>query len=297
MAFESLDPAVDLHTHSTASDGSRTPQELMEEAVSLGLAALSITDHDTMAGVLEVLDAGFCSAIHFVPGVEISATVPEGMDRQDSLHILGYGMNPHDRQLTSLLERLQEAREKRNPLMIRKLQNLGLDITMEEVAEKSGSGLVGRPHMAGVLVDKGLVPDVDTAFERYLGSGRPAYEEKYRVPWKEAIRVIRTAGGVPVLAHPGLIRGLDRESLRSLLVRLCAEGLSGVEVYYPRHDRVLVSTLEALASEMGLIRTGGSDYHGGLKDGIALGRGFGDLLVPYEVYEELRLAMKKAAGG
>lgn len=288
-----MNMAVDLHTHSTASDGTRSPMELVREAEALGLGALAITDHDTMAGVLEVLDAGFSFDTHFLTGLEISARPPDDFNRGDELHILGYGMDPKDPGLRVLLDRLQEARRERNPSMIKRLQAMGLDICLDEVEEKAPGGLVGRPHMARVLVEKGVVSDMDAAFTRYLGKGCPAYIEKYREPWKDAIAAIRRAGGIAVLAHPGLIRGIGPRGLRLLLGMMKEAGLGGVETYYPRHDAQMISTLKGLAWEMDLLLTGGSDYHGDFKEAISMGTGAGDLFVPFSLYTELLNRLEK----
>lgn len=288
-----MQAAVDLHTHSTASDGTKSPLELVREAEAIGLGALAITDHDTMAGVLEVLDAGFSFDINFLTGLEISARPPDDFNRGDELHILGYGMDPGDPGIAVLLDRLQDARRTRNPLMIRRLQAMGMDISLDEVAAKAHGGLVGRPHMAKVLMEKGLVSDMDTAFMRYLGKGCPAYIEKYREPWEDAIAAIRRAGGIAVLAHPGLIPGIGSRGLRLLLGMMKEAGLGGVETYYPKHDAQMVSTLKGLASELDLLLTGGSDYHGDFKDDISIGTGAGDLFVPYGVYTELLNRLEK----
>lgn len=288
------EPPIDLHIHTTASDGSFSPLEIPAEARRCGLAAFSITDHDTIAGVRELLDAGLPLDIPFVTGLEISATPPEGIKISEELHILGYGIDPGDKNLNILMEELRAAREERNPKMIARLQAMGFDITLEEVAEKAGGKVVGRPHMAQVLVDKRIVPDIHTAFQRYLGKGLPAYVEKYRVPWKEAIRAIGKAGGLAVLAHPGVIPQMhDIHALERLLLVLKEGGLRGVEVYYTEHRANFVKGLEKLAKKLDLLMTGGSDFHGAFKDDIRLGAGHGDLFVPFSLYEKLMKALKK----
>lgn len=281
---------VDLHTHTTASDGTLTPKELVAAAVRLGLGAIAITDHDTLAGVREVLADPVPPEIKFLPGVEISAAPPEGFPVSGSLHILGYRVDPDHTGLSALLSVLQKAREDRNPQMIRKLQDLGVAITMEEVETEAGEGLLGRPHIARVLIRNGAVSDIEEAFGRYLGKGKAAYVDKYRAPWAEAIRAIRDAGGVAVLAHPGLIGELDANGVRQLLSTLKTAGLQGVEVFYSEHDAQKTKELAEMASDLDLIATGGSDFHGGLKDGIHLGTGRGDLFVPYHIYESIMRA-------
>lgn len=285
---------IDLHIHTSASDGSLSPLQLPAEAMRCGLAAFSITDHDTLAGVRELLDAGLPLEIPFLAGLEVSATSPEGIRISEELHILGYGVNPHDRNLNLLLEKLRMAREERNPKMVARLKAMGIDISLEEVEEKALGKVVGRPHMAQVLVDKRVVPDIHTAFQRYLGKGLPAYVEKDRVPWKEALRSIGQAGGLAVLAHPGLIPQMhDIHALERLLTVLKESGLRGVEVYYPNHRAAYVKILEKLTAKLGLLMTGGSDSHGSFKEKIRLGTGRGDLFVPFSLYEKLLEALKK----
>lgn len=268
-----------------------SPLALVVEAVSLGLAALAITDHDTLAGVQEVLDAGFSLDLDFLPGVEISVRPPEGFGIAESLHILGYGVDPHASGLSLLLENLQRAREERNPRMIDRLRTLGFDLSFDEVLARSDGGLVGRPHMARVMVEKGYVKDMETAFSRFLGRGRPAYVEKGLAGWEDAMAAIREAGGIAVLAHPGLIRELDRSRLFALLKILMDGGLGGLEVYYPAHGPNLTADLKGFCTRLGLLPTGGSDFHGELRDGISLGSGHGTLFVPYAVYADLREAL------
>jgi predicted metal-dependent phosphoesterase TrpH len=289
LASDAFFRTVDLHTHSTASDGTLSPLALVRHAADLGLAALALTDHDTMAGVREVLDAGLALEMDFLPGVEISARPPDGMGITESLHILGYGMDPDAQGLVRMLEDLQEARENRNPRMVERLCALGFDLSFEDVVARSDGGLVGRPHMARVLVEKGFVKDMDTAFSRYLGKGRPAYVEKDLVLWEDAIREIRKAGGIAVLAHPGLIREVDRFGLFALLKRLKEGGLGGVEVYYPKHGAQFMADLDGFCWRLSLLRTGGSDFHGDLRENAALGTGH----VPYSVYADLMEALGK----
>ncbi|MDL2286604.1 PHP domain-containing protein [Desulfococcaceae bacterium OttesenSCG-928-F15] len=294
MASERNERPVDLHIHTTASDGSLSPLDLPCEVRRSGLAAFSITDHDTIAGVQELLDAGLPSDLSFITGLEISATPPENIRISEELHILGYGIDVKDKKLNLLMEELRTARMERNPKMVARLQSMGLDISLEEVAEKAGGKVVGRPHMAQVLVDKKIVPDSQTAFQRYLGKGCPAYVDKYRVPWKEAIQTIDEAGGLAVLAHPGMIPQMqDHHALERLLLTLKEGGLRGVEVYYTQHKAGFVKNLEKIAEKLGLLMTGGSDFHGTFKEDIRLGTGHGNLFVPFFLYEKLLEALKK----
>lgn len=277
---------VDLHIHSTASDGSLTPAEIIGLAVEIDLKAISITDHDTVDGVLDVLENCRPETLGFITGVEISSTPPLPYVSKGSFHILGYGIRPDDPSLTHALDRVKQARIERNPRIISLLNNAGFDVTLEEVAREAGGDVIGRPHMARVLVDKGFVPTIKDAFDRYLAKGKPAYVEKFKLNCAEAIGVLRKAGGIPVLAHPVSL-DMDMETLSGLLDRMIDMGLMGIEAYYSDHSPELVSKYLDLARDKNLMVTGGSDYHGSFKAGIDLGTGRGDLCVPFSVYENL----------
>ena len=266
---------IDLHTHSKASDGSLSPGELVALAREQGLAAVALTDHDTVEGLDEALEAGRGLGQEVVPGVEISveAGLPGG------LHLLGLYLDHHDQALQAALTRLQAARAQRNPRMVAKLNQLGVAITMAELTAISGGGQVGRPHFARYLVEKGVVGNSQEAFNRYLAAGKPAYVPKERMDPKEAMAVLRAAGGVPVMAHPGLLK-LPRPQLEALIIRFQQMGMEGVEAYYSEHDPTLCQWLIRLAGRLGLVVSGGSDFHGAIKPQVALGRGKGGLAVP-----------------
>lgn len=247
---------IDLHTHSVYSDGSSTPAELIELAVGNGLKGLSLTDHDTVEGVNEVKRLGEQAGLTVLTGVEISTTL-----RQHTLHILGYGINADDPQLHRWLLPLQQGRERRNAAILGKLHALGIDITAEEIEEISRCGQTGRPHIARLLVAKGVVDSFEAAFRQYLGRNKPAWEGRFSYSAAETISMIHRVGGVAVLAHPGQ---LDPEiRLQPALIReLSLRGLDGVEIYYPTHTRKMMKKLKAIAAELGLLVTGGSDFHG-----------------------------------
>lgn len=247
---------VDLHTHSIYSDGTSTPEELVGLAVSNGLRGLALTDHDTVEGVEEVRRLGEQAGLVVVSGVEISTTL-----RQYTLHILGYGIDPTDPALHRWLQPLQEGREKRNDTILHKLQTLGVDITAEEIQDISCCGQTGRPHIARLLVAKGVVDSFDGAFRQYLGRNRPAWESRFSYSAAETIDMIHRAGGLAVLAHPAQ---LDPEMrVQPLLIReLVLRGLDGLEIHYPTHTRKMKKKLKALAMELDLLVTGGSDFHG-----------------------------------
>ncbi|MFH1090068.1 MAG: PHP domain-containing protein [Pseudomonadota bacterium] len=276
---------IDLHAHTTASDGTLPPGELVELAFRLGLKALAVTDHDTLAGLPEALERGRRTGVEVVAGVEISAEFKPG-----AMHILGYDLDLHHQGLTMALERLQESRRTRNPKIAAKLKALGLDITLAEVEAEAGGGQVGRPHFASVLHRKGYVSSLDEAFRRYLTKGAPAYEEKFRFWPDEAVGMIVEAGGIPVLAHPFTLKLDEPGALEELLIKLMKAGLIGLEVHYPKHDPGTILDYLFLARKLGLAPTGGSDYHGKNNDGVELGSGYGDLAVPYELLAGLRRA-------
>jgi predicted metal-dependent phosphoesterase TrpH len=252
-----------------------------------GLQAIAITDHDTIEGNAEALDEGAKLGLEVIPGVEISAQFDLG-----SMHILGFFLDIEKKALKERLSLLQETRGKRNPRMAEKLRELGLEINFEEVLQASGGGQIGRPHFAQVLLKKGYVDTVQEAFDRYLGKGAPAYVDKFRFDPKEAMGLIREAGGVPVLAHPFTLYIPSHDQLNSLIGELFQFGLMGIEVYYPEHTKDQISLYEELAEKHGLLVTGGSDYHGIEVDKAAIGMGSPDMKLPYSMVED----MKKALG-
>lgn len=247
---------VDLHIHSIYSDGSHTPAELIELAVTNGLRGLALTDHDTIEGVTEISQLGEQAGITIVSGVEISTSV-----QGRTIHILGYGIDASNTDLQQWLQPLQEGRERRNAVILEKLRALGVAITDEEVRHISCCGQTGRPHIARLLVEKRVVDSFDGAFRQYLGRNRPAWESRFSYSAAATIDMIHRAGGLAVLAHPGQ---LDPEMrIQSPLIReLALRGLDGLELYYPTHTRRMKKKLKAIAMEHGLLLTGGSDFHG-----------------------------------
>ncbi|OQY60551.1 MAG: phosphatase [Desulfobacteraceae bacterium 4572_88] len=280
---------IDLHIHSTASDGTFSPKELLNLAICAKLAAIAITDHDTLAGSKEAITLGIPPSLCFLTGVEISANPPPSFPCSGSLHILGYGIRLDDSDLNQTLEVLQKARKDRNPQVIDRLNHLGMDISLAEVVENFGEGgQIGRPHIARLMKKKGYVPSIDEAFDRYLGKGRPAYADKYRVDCDKAIEIIRKAGGVAVLAHPVLLKSPDESlSVESLVRDLAEMGLRGIEVFYPEHSAHHMALYTEMARRYDLLMTGGTDFHGAVRPGIQMGSGKGDFSVPYELYEKL----------
>ena len=278
---------IDLHIHSTASDGTLSPLEILRLACSLKLGAIAITDHDTVAGSKEALALGIPPSIKFLTGVEISASAPPSFSCPGSIHILGYDLNTDDPVLNQTLKELRQARKNRNPRILKILNELGLHLTLNEVRQEAGECQLGRPHIARIMVIKGYVQSIDEAFDKYLGKGKLAYVDKYRLDCARAIEIILGAGGIPVLAHPFLIQARNDEVLEDLIIILTKMGLKGLEVYYPRHPTEQTARYAEIANRHRLLITGGSDFHGSLTPEIKMGSGRGNLFIPYAIYERL----------
>lgn len=272
---------IDLHCHSTFSDGSLTPEALITEAAKVGLAALALTDHDTVAGLPRFLAAGAGSPVQAVPGVELSVDCSSGV-----MHMLGYWMDTANPELVRQMEWIRNGREMRNRTMLEKLNALGFALTWEEVQACAGEDVVGRPHFGQVLIQKGYAKDKNEAFDKWLGDGKPGYADRPRLTAEVAVALIRQAGGVAVLAHPFSLR-IPRDAMAALFSELAAAGLAGVECYYSEHSADLTKEYLALAKQANLVPTGGSDFHGEVSPGIRLGVGFGGLNVPDEVLTQL----------
>ncbi len=267
--------AVDLHTHSTASDGSDTPADLVRRAAQIGLSAVALTDHDTQEGIAEAREAAAHAGIELIPGVELSL-------EHRGMHLLVLFLEPGEGPLQDRLGELQAGRKRRNERIVESLRGFDMDITIEEVQAEAGDGSVGRPHIAAVMVRKGYVPDITAAFDRYLKEGGPAYHPRPRLTPAEAIHLARRSGGVPILAHPHTLELTDSE-LDRLLGELAELGLVGVESIYSTYGPDQRTHLTEMARRHGLLASGGSDYHGTYKADIRLGIGQGDLHVPDDV--------------
>jgi predicted metal-dependent phosphoesterase TrpH len=280
---------IDLHIHTSASDGSFSPQKIVELAKAKGLRAISITDHDTIDGNAEALKAGEKIGLEVIPGVEISVEWEER-----PVHILGYYIHGENDALRSTLKDLIDFREERNPKIIKRLNFLGIDISYEEVKAVVGDGTaIGRPHIAQVLIERGYVKNGDEAFKKYLKRGGAAYVEKRRLTPSEGIELIKAASGIPVLAHPYNIDGIKKRDLEHVVLQFKRMGIEGIETYYPLHNAHQILKLKTFAEKYGLYITGGTDFHGEQKPDIQLGSGFGSLSIPYE----LILKMKENHGG
>jgi len=281
-----LSSAIDLHIHSTFSDGLLKPAEVVDLAESQGLKAIAITDHDTAAGTDEAMQRGNEKKIEVLAGIEISS-----WHGDTSMHILGYRFKHEDKKFNSRLQLLQDGRESRNIRIIENLNKLGIRVDLGELLHYSEYGQTGRPHIARLLVDKGVTKTIDLAFKYYLRRGAAAYAERFRFSALDAIAMIREAGGIAVLAHPSSLDPTLR-SIPLLLKNLRKMGLEGVEVYYPSHSPKAVKALLQMADEMGLLITGGSDFHGMERAGYTTDDWLHKTYVPYDIVT----AMKKMGG-
>lgn len=274
---------IDLHVHTLKSDGSDTPTAVVEKAARLGLRAIAITDHDTFSGIDEATAAGERLGVEVVPGVELS-TVHDG----EHVHLLAYYADRECPALLELMELAVRERVQRNEKMVNRLHDAGYPIDMDEMrAEYPGQVMLGRPHVAAILMKKGVVPDIRTGVVELMGKGRPFYVERYHIPLTDYIRAVRKAGGLPVVAH--LYQYRYTEPRRRAMVAAAAEaGCVGLEGMYSTYTPAQQRSVFEMARAHGLICTGGSDYHGTRKPHISLGTGMGDLHVPYAFLETLK---------
>lgn len=281
---------VDLHAHTTASDGMLTPTQLVQRASRLGLKVLAVTDHDTVAGIPEALAAGPLYGVEVIPGVEINTDVPGA-----EVHVLGYFIDYRQEELNERLALLRDGRIGRARRMAEVLTSMGAPIRFERILEIAGEGAVGRPHVAQALIEAGHVSSYGQAFEQYIGRNSPAYVERVKFTPAEACALICRAGGLPVFAHPvffdryGKIK--ERFDADGLLPEMISRGLVGIEVYYNGYDAITIEQLLAIARRYNLIVTGGTDFHG-IRQGES---DLGGVYVPTKVVR--RLKERKAAGG
>lgn len=259
--------SLDLHIHSTFSDGTMSPAELVALACKKGLNAISLTDHDTMAGVEPAVQAAEGTALEVIAGLEISV-----VHADISLHVLGYCMDSKNPDLNQVLARLQAGRQARNSTILLRLAEQGVHVSSADLKRVSHSGQTGRPHIARIMMELGAVQSMQQAFEQYLGRGACAYVSRTVLAAEEAIRIIRGAGGLAVLAHP-LQLDSTLAKLPDLLQELVPFGLDGLEGYYPTHSAKIRRAIQEIARKFGLLLTGGSDFHGDIKPGTTLAGG------------------------
>jgi len=267
-------PVIDIHTHSRASDGEYGAEELAGRAAASGLTVWGLCDHDTVAALQAAADAAGRLGIRFVPGIELSAF----LDRME-IHLLGHFVDPAHETLRKFEDFLAERRRERMELMIGKLAAQGVVVRAEQIERHSGGKTIGRPHVAKAIVEAGQASTVKEAFDRYIGEGRPAYVQRFRLEAAEAVELVRGAGGTVTIAHPGLSK-LERGELR----RLREAGIVGLEVAHPEHNPSMREKYARLASELGFVATAGSDYHGAT---VSPGRQLGAVSMDPEAFARL----------
>jgi hypothetical protein len=274
--------AIDLHVHSTFSDGTLTPAELVTRAKQFNLSAIALTDHDTIAGIPEIVEAGKKEDIEIVPGVELSTFYDK-----TEVHIVGLYIDYTDETFKKELESLRSNRDSRNLQICEKFNAIGIKLDYEEMKLKYADSVITRAHFADFLLEKGYISSRNEAFDRYIGSNGPCYVPRKKITPAQAITLIKNAGGIPILAHPVLYH-LGKEQMNRLLDYLCDAGIAGLEAIYSTYTLGDELEMKRLAAQRGLLISGGSDYHGANKPYIELGIGKGHLFVPYSVLEEIK---------
>lgn len=277
---------VDLHMHTTASDGTMTPTELVEHAKAKGLAAIAVTDHDACHGVREAQEAGERLGVEVIAGIEVSA-----MRESGTLHIVGLFIDPDHGPLREKCEAMLAKRAERNERMIKRLGELGLPMTLDDVARQAGGEVLGRPHVAAVMLEKGYVATRQEAFDKWLAKGKPAYFPKSLFDPEESIAMIHDAGGLAILAHPDQLKCKTREALDEDVARLKAQGIDGIETQWSNGSPEDMAFAKELAAKHDLLESGGSDFHGGMKPDIEIGVGRGQLRMEYPMIERLKEAV------
>ncbi len=274
---------IDLHVHSTKSDGSCTPSELVSNAISKGLSAFALTDHDTIAGIEEAIEAAKGLPLEVIPGIEFS-TEYEGRD----IHMLGLFIDYKNPHFIQYLQQFQDSRTLRNQKMCAKLREYNIDITYEDLMNFFPNAVITRAHYAQYLLHHNYVKSLAEAFDRYVGDYAPCFLPREKVSPIEAIDIIKQAGGIPVLAHPVLYHFSDRK-LETLVKELSEHGLVGIEAVYSTYATAEEREMRHLGSKYNLLISGGSDFHGNAKPNLQLGTGYGKLFIPYEILEKLKL--------
>lgn len=274
---------VDMHTHSTYSDGSMTPAEVVRRAANLGLRAIALTDHDTVEGAAEALEEGLKCGLEVMPGVEISTELnPE-------LHLLGYFKKNDYMRIEASLRQVRNDRGKRNELIIEKLNKLGFEITAQDAARHAKESITGRVHIAAALFEKGYTKSIDEGFEKFIGDGKPAYVKREKITPQNGMSMIAEAGGIPVIAHPRNL-GMGIVQFEKTVADLKLKGLRGIEVFYSDNSRYEDAQYLSVVKRFGLLATGGSDFHGTVRPEVEIGSGRGSLKIDYMYY----LAVKNA---
>lgn len=273
---------IDLHTHSCKSDGSLTPTQLIDLAIQKNLAAIALTDHDTEAGIEEAIAAANGKEIEVIPGIEFS-TEYEGRD----IHIVGLYIDHKSEEFQKYLKDFRDSRDLRNQKMCLKLQEYGLDITYEEMQKAFPGSVMTRAHYARYIYEKGYVKAIPDAFDRYVGDNAPCFIPREKVTPSQAVKLILSAGGVPVLAHP-ILYHMSEPRLETLVSKLKEDGLVAIEAIYSTYNAREERQIRQLAAKYDLLLSGGSDFHGKAKPGLELGTGYGKLFVPYELLKQIK---------
>lgn len=276
-----IDKVIDLHTHSNCSDGSMTPTELVRHAKANGISAIALSDHDGVAGVEEAMEEGRKVGVEVVPAIEFSAI------SDTETHILGYYIDINSKHIKAAVALSQKVRYEREVETAEKLQSIGFDVTMSEAEEMANGSIVCRAHFAKLMVQKGYASSVKEAFDKYLSNGKPAYSSKQALTDEEAIAIIKNSGGLAFCAHLHLTRK-PLPVLTEFLLGLKAKGLSGIEGYYTEYTPQMQAEYQGLASSLGLLISGGTDFHGVFKPQISIGTGYGNLRIPYSVLENIK---------
>lgn len=273
---------IDLHVHSTESDGTLTPEDLVADAKKAGLAAFALTDHDTCQGVCKAMPLAASAGIELIPGIELSTNY-----HGKEVHIVGLYIDIENEQLLKMTAEYQKCRSERNALMVEALQKEGLSITMEELVAENPDCVITRANIARFLYEHGQIKSVREAFDRYIGDHCKCYVGRLKVASTDAVRLIKEAGGTTILAHP-LLYGLSNTNLQKMIDELKPAGLDGLEAIYSTYTTGEEQQMKRLARENGLLISGGSDFHGSNKPDIALGSGRGHLYIPYSVLETIK---------
>ncbi|MEA4973258.1 MAG: PHP domain-containing protein [Candidatus Metalachnospira sp.] len=280
-----MDCLTDLHTHSKASDGTKSPTELVRIAKDTGLTSIALTDHDTIDGLAEFNEAGVEYNIETISGIELAAAY-----KNTELHIVGLFIDEKNKDLIASMKYIVNEREERNKKMLKVLKRLGVDISIEELEKNAGGNIITRAHYANVLTQKGYVQNNDEAFNKYIGSGKPGYVKRDTLTPKNCIEAIRNSGGIPILAHATLY-GFNYLEIHSIVGELKKYGLMGMETLYSTYTQKQANEIRKICEHYNLLKSGGSDFHGDNKPDIAIGKGRGNLKIPQDFVDKMKEAL------
>ena len=272
---------IDLHTHSVKSDGAMQPAAVVDEAKKAGLAAISLTDHDVIDGVSEAMQRGEEVGVEVIPGIELSAKF------KTETHVLGYFVDLENPAFLEKLEEIRRVRMQRNYETAENLRKIGFPVTVEDAMELAPNGIIGRAHFARVMANRGYVSSVKEAFDKYLANGKPGYSTLQLLSPRDAVELIKAAGGMAFLAHLHLTR-LEGEELYNFVRDLKDAGMDGIEGYYTEYTPEMQEEYQNLAKKLDLLISGGTDFHGAMKPHISIGRGLGNMEIPYSILEKMK---------